>query len=251
MSTPASFRRWVHGYDLIGTESLAEFQDSLVANMQDRTPLGKAMKYMADVGTRTYTETESGWLDDNELSLRGLVKSWGPGIAVTGRSGSAPGAECAIATKMRLTQFSVQPEQDGLSKINNVSWDVAAGGTLYQEGKFLFDGVATAPLTSPYIASRVDLGAAHTTGYALVIMANGVNLDGGTAFRPQLYHSDTAGSGYTIVSGTAQNFTTAGPHSIIVDGTGNLKRYIALSWNWSGSAGSAKTANLMAAIALK
>lgn len=241
---PAEVVAWIGGYNLTHGGALTEIEHAEEALTTEIAALGPDGKLRREIpiGRVNYRVRQKGLLTDDNIALRRIKRhnifAAAASVSVIGHVGDAIGADCLIGTKMDLAKQDVTPEPEGLTHIN-LEWanrgDVLAG-------RFIHPGHRrSAPHSPPYTQQQFDLGARPSGTSTLVLMADNFHWRGRTGFDLHVRHSNSA-------SATAQS-AWASALSLNVNPKGHLsgpnqesgtlttlRRYLAISWSWSGSA---------------
>lgn len=252
---PTKLVHWLAGYDLAGVGALTEIDDNLMAKATDVTPLGPLgqIKHDAPLGCVEYTLTEAGYLAEPQVSLRKLLATGRPAYpwrSIVGHLGSATGALCTIATDMRLRKKSIPPDLENFSKVS-IEYFANQPCEVYDDNCVLLHGgqrVTAAP-AAPYNGYRLDGGAPSTEGIAICAMVDDVVWADATALDINIRHSDddTEATAWDLLTGATLNVTPAtAPGQLFVVVAGNVDRYLALDWTWTG--GTAPSAKVIVAV---
>ena len=253
---PTSVVRWLGGYDLAGPGALTEVQDSLEVQEDDATTLGPQGQVVnsAPIGRYTYTIQEMGHLSDTELNLRTLLSKEGQLVSILGQFGGGDVSEATpsatIASDLRVKSSTFPPNLTGFTKVS-LEYFLAQGGEVFRSAQLLVGGARYSVLPVPgYNNYRADGGAASARGLVVAIMADGIVWDGATQLGLELVHSatDSATPGnWAALAGSRLNLEPPadnGQHYAKL--TGNIRRYVAIRWTWTG--GAAPSAKVIAAI---
>ena len=239
---PTALVRWMAGHDLAGPGALTEFDDTLMGKFADTTVLGPrgAIKSEGPLGCVEYMANETGFLDESEFSLRKLFGSGAPPVpwrSVVGHIGGTVGAECTIASDLRIKKKSIPPELEDFTKVA-LEYFLNEGGDVFEEALFLHGGgrVMHNPAAAPYVGARIDNGAASANGAAICLM---IDTDavwrGQTWVRVTVRHSATLLTTAWPALGTATlqlNAGSATPAQTLITIAGNVNRYLSVTWEW-------------------
>lgn len=253
---PTSTVCWVGGYDLAGIGALTNIAEGTEAMAANVTPLGPqgAIVHEQPIGRVAYTFTEKGFLSQDQVGIRDLLKSGAPAQpwrAIVGYVGDTTGAMATVVSHTRLRKSQINPDPEGVSMVDLEYYNDTEGEVYDTTARLVHGGqrVDTAPAV-PYTAYQLDGGAASADGSALCLMADGIDWDGATSLAIKLRHSanKTGGAASWADLGPTLTVTpTTAPGQVFAKTTGAVRRYVALTWAWTG--GTAPTAKIIAAIA--
>lgn len=242
---PADVVAWIGGFNLTHDAALTEITHSEVAETTEVAVLGPdgQFRQQRPTGRRAYSVEQKGYLTDETTALRRVKKHSlvGPNrISVIGHFGDDIGAECRVATELRMTKEHIQPQRDDLTMIE-LGWTQSKDGAVY-DGRFIHPGHRrSAPHSPPYTQQQFDLGARPSGTSRLVLMADNFHWRGRTGFDLHVRHSnsETTTSQSAWASALSLNVNPKGHFTGPNQAWGTLdtlRRYLAISWSWSGSA---------------
>lgn len=209
-------------------EQLLTKSDGLGDSWDEHLPVGKAKVTLAASG---------GFYDDAAASTIEAFQDQGATKQAVsyGMAGHTPGAECVLLNGTYAVKFNRLPTVDDLTKAYA---DHTITGQLYR-GKVLHG--LTAETTDPGNtegASSVDNGAATTVSWEAQLHVPALTLDGATSVTATVRHSTDDVTYATLT--TFANVTAAGTaeHK---SGTGTVNQYRAMTWDFNGAPGAAKS----------
>ena len=255
MSTvgPTRFVHWLAGRDLRGRGAITELSHSLEALADSDFRLGDSIKAEAPLGVVTYTLSETGFLDAREASLRQLFGSGAPATpwpAIVGEFGSAKGAQCALATDLRIKKRSIPPDGDGFTKVA-LDFYLHSGGDAHDDAGLIAGGQRQtgAGNSSPFASDRYDTGAASANGGLLALMVDGIVWAGRTSLLVSFQHS-TNGTAWVDRLATAERLTITSPatsgHTTVVL-AGSVRQWLTASFTFTGTGAGDPSAKIIAA----
>lgn len=243
MAGPTRLVAWVAGFDFAGVGAITEIDHDLTGQFSDLTPLGPLgdIEHEGPLGRVGYTFNEVGHLRSDQASLRKLLADGKPDYpwrSIIGHFGGGVGADCTIATDMRVKKDSMPPDMSDFTKVN-IEYFANRPCNVYEEAQFIHGGgVVGDVFVAPYRGQSLDLGVATRVGGVLCIMIDGSDMrwSGYTSFTVTLQQSATGGSGWAPVTGVSLALDPSQRAVQYLDTVSPLNRYVVTDFTWAGQA---------------
>ena len=246
----------VGGRNLTGMGMLMNIQEQpFTAKTEEIDLVGAPYIYSTKTGKKGYRFSVAGYVRDDAGSVLRLSNAAATGrephSAIYARFGDAPGAHADLLPAVIASGGDFDLPRDGLVKVNNLQYQLAAGAGVLMDGTLIANVVGRSTSTDPFAALRHDFGAAHTGSWTLIVHASNIVFGGASRLRVQLFTTSVGngGSGWSGAGGlNAHRYLATGgvvQDSVETD-TANLGRWVGLGFSWTG--GTNQSADIIAAL---
>lgn len=238
--SPRDLVHWMGSHDLAGIGAITEISDTLVSEAADHTSITDPFTKELPTGVRIFTLTESGFMDESNASLRGLLMDTRPEggwDTIIGKHGARRGAPVRLASGMEIKSEHIPPAKGQFTKAH-LEYAHGDDGEVW-EGRLSSPGtrVNNGP-NAPFQTTQVDLGvASHARHLVPIIMVDGIDWDGATALRIRVVHSNNATSSQGRNWDAIAELNVSAPAVrgyIRLPQVALTRRYLATRWDWTG-----------------